>query len=163
MGRGLKVALVTVNTGLPSLSWPSLTERISVTLALPASGSEMVIGFAPVKASWLGTVAVRTATVSGPAGRLITGGTLAAVTVSDTVDVVIWGTLVAPPGPVKPWSLVVTVSFACPWKLAGGVYSTVCRAALRLASVPLKVRVAAAVLLAPAVKVTAVLLTSRVP
>ena len=69
--------------------------------------------------------------------------------------VAVLGSLRVPPGLVPPWSLVVTVSVAVPWKLAGGVYVMVCRAALRLFRVPLNVRVVAGVLLAPAVNFTA--------
>ena len=71
------------------------------------------------------------------AGTVFTGASLTALTVMATVSVSVW----APPEPVLPWSLVVTVRLAVPLKLPVGWNTRPLRAVLMLASVPVTVTV----------------------
>src|SRR5215510_4759409 len=134
---------VTVPVPLPLTVRPDVPARVSVplvaasvtwTLLLPASTSAIEIAL-PLAVE---NVSVPSSLMVWAPGTVLTGASLTAFTVMATESL----SLRAPPEPVLPWSLVVTVRLAAPLKLPVGANTRPLRAVLMLARLPVTVTVA---------------------
>src|SRR5215468_5795452 len=126
---------LTVRPVVPAkVSTPLVAAKVTCTLELPASTSAMLMAlpFAVLK------VSVPSSFMVWAAGTVFTGASSTALTVMATEST----SVLAPPDPVLPWSLVVTVRLAAPLKLAVGANTRPFSAVLMLARLPVTVTVA---------------------
>src|SRR5262247_4124590 len=126
---------LTVRPEVPaSVSTPLVAAKVTWTLELPASTSaiEMALPLA------VENVSVPSSLMVCAPGTVLTGASFTALTVMATESL----SLRAPPEPVLPWSLVVTVRLAAPLKLPVGANTRPLRALLMLARLPVTVTVA---------------------
>src|SRR5882724_6423846 len=125
---------LTVSPDVPArVSTPLVAASVTWTLLLPASTSAMEMALPPA----LENVSVPSSFMAWAAGTVLTGASFTALTVMATVSTSVW----APPEPVLPRSLVVTVRLAAPLKLPAGWNTRPLRAVLMLARVPVTVTV----------------------
>src|SRR5882724_5567837 len=124
----------TVRPAVPaSVSTPLVAASVTWTLLLPASTSAIEMALPPA----LENVSVPSSFMVWATGTVLTGASLTAFTVMATVSTSVW----APPEPVLPRSLVVTVRLALPLKLPLGANTRPLRAVLMLARLPVTVTV----------------------
>src|SRR5882724_9205196 len=125
---------LTVSPDVPArVSTPLVAASVTWTLLLPASTSAMEMALPPA----LENVSVPSSFMAWAAGTVLTGASFTALTVMATVSTSVW----APPEPVLPRSLVVTVRLAAPLKLPAGWNTRPLRAVLMLARLPVTVTV----------------------
>src|SRR5882724_6416745 len=125
---------LTVRPVVPArVSTPLVTANVTWTLLAPASTSaiEMALPLAAEK------VSEPSSFMAWAAGTVFTGASFTAFTVMATVSRSLW----APPEPVLPWSLVVTVRLAEPLKLPVGWNTRPLMSVLMLARLPVTVTV----------------------
>src|SRR5882724_6004307 len=125
---------LTVRPAVPArVSTPLVAASVTWTFELPASTSAMAMALPAAVLK----VSVPSSFMAWAAGTVFTGASLTALTVMATVSTSVW----APPEPVLPRSLVVTVRLAAPLKLPAGANTRPLRAVLMLARVPVTVTV----------------------
>src|SRR5882724_5132421 len=125
---------LTVRPEMPArVSTPLVAASVTWTMLLPASTSamEMALPAAVLK------VSVPSSFMAWAAGTVFTGASFTALTVMATVST----SVLAPPEPVLPRSLVVTVRLALPLKLPVGANTRPFNAVLTLARLPVTVTV----------------------
>src|SRR5882672_10581155 len=125
---------LTVSPDVPArVSTPLVAASVTWTFELPASTSAMEMALPAA----LENVSVPSSFMAWAAGTVFTGASFTALTVMATVSTSVW----APPEPVLPKSLVVTVRLALPLKLPVGANTRPFNAVLMLARLPVTVTV----------------------
>ena len=103
-------------------TWPAVTpavtavSRVSVPVVLTSETWMLALPASTSAIERPGSASATSSSVAKDGGAVLTGGSLTAVTVIATVSM----SVAAPPEPVLPWSLVVTVSRSAPLKSASG-------------------------------------------